>query len=327
MQRLFLVLFLISTQVHGISCFKQLAIACVEFVCGPRRYEKIKPLGEGGFAVLSLNKRLSDGVLVAHKSAKTSLLSPWNNDLTQGSIEDEAEIYRILNPKNDSPFLPKSYGMITDNYGKKVLELEFLEGLDLEKYTEQQKTKVRDSFYDSLTELLKITDSLTARLRFIHSKGVLHSDIKADNIMRLENGSLYIIDFGIPMIRNDETKTYSHPKGGSDDYRAPEVNRKLKNPDKNDLTPIGPPSDYYSLGVLLKEIHEEWFSPENFKPEFSTNVVERNSQIIEFEKRKRLAKKFEDELIYPLLRNLPHERISPDEIMFRVQQLQKELEE
>ena len=67
---------------------------------------------------------------------------------------------------------------------------EFIDGQNLLKELEQGRTYNEAQIYELLNDLLPV-------LKFIHQQGVIHRDIKPDNIMRRQNGQLVLIDFGI----------------------------------------------------------------------------------------------------------------------------------
>lgn len=99
------------------------------------------------------------------------------------------------------------------------------------------------SLADSCRYLQEIADALD----YIHSKGIIHRDIKSSNVLLDANGTAYLSDFGIARNTSDATQLTSTGNVlGTVDYVAPE----LFEPDyKTDAR-----SDYYSLGVLTFEM-------------------------------------------------------------------------
>lgn len=297
------------------------------FFCHSRNYERIREIGSGGYAKVDLVRQIPNGKLVAHKIPRTSFLSPWNNSTTNDSIEHEDYIYSVINPNNDSPFIPKSYGIVRDARGRKVLELEYIQGENLSDYVSKRASEVRNNFHASVNEFLDIAQSLTMRINAIHKRGVIHTDLKINNVIRADNGSLYIYDYGLALHRIQGKTIFPKPNGGEAEYRAPEINQRIEHPEAIQIMPLGVQADYFSLGVLFDDIKDVWFDEKNFAPDFSTLAQEKNARIIEHEDRKGIIKKIQNEIIQPLMRASPSERITIDELLLRINQIREEIPE
>jgi serine/threonine protein kinase/formylglycine-generating enzyme required for sulfatase activity len=95
----------------------------------------------------------------------------------------------------------------------------------------------------SLMEIAQITKQLASALDYAHSHGVIHRDIKANNIMFDKQGTPFIVDFGIAKLVNATTAlTGTGVAMGTPSYMAPE---QWAGGD------IGPASDQYALAVLV----------------------------------------------------------------------------
>lgn len=92
-------------------------------------------------------------------------------------------------------------------------------------------------------------DSLVEALHYAHELGVVHRDLKPDNVMIDESGHLRLMDFGLARNQEVATVTATGLAMGTPAYIAPE--QLSGGSHKADLTPL---SDQYSLGVLVYEM-------------------------------------------------------------------------
>jgi len=91
-------------------------------------------------------------------------------------------------------------------------------------------------------EALEIARGIALALDYAHVKGVVHRDIKPDNVMLLADGSVKVMDFGIARVDAAPGLTATHTYLGTPLYSAPEA---------IDPGQVGPHSDIYSLGIVL----------------------------------------------------------------------------
>ncbi|MBQ1369673.1 MAG: PASTA domain-containing protein, partial [Clostridia bacterium] len=94
-------------------------------------------------------------------------------------------------------------------------------------------------------EAVHFTTQILRALQHAHDKGIVHRDIKPQNIMLLENGSIKVTDFGIARFSRGETRTMTEAAIGSVHYISPEQARGETTDDKADI---------YSVGVVLYEM-------------------------------------------------------------------------
>ena len=85
---------------------------------------------------------------------------------------------------------------------------------------------------------------LAATLAYVHSRGVVHRDVKPSNILRTANGEAWLGDFGIAQLHDATTMTMAGTTLGTVSYMAPEQ--------LEDHT-VGPGADIWSLGIVLLE--------------------------------------------------------------------------
>ncbi len=91
----------------------------------------------------------------------------------------------------------------------------------------------------------KVLEQVGSALTFAHRNGVVHRDIKADNILLDEDGNAYLSDFGIAKELGGEALDSEGSLVGTPAYLAPEQIRGDE---------AGPPSDVYAFGIMLYEM-------------------------------------------------------------------------
>ena len=140
------------------------------------------------------------------------------------------------------PCIVEVYAFHRTDKGLPYLAMELLEGLTL-------KTRLQNGGrFEDPAELQEIIDGLASALEAAHDVGVIHRDLKPDNIFLPATGSprVKIVDFGLSrVIRPDKNLTQSGMIIGTPRYMAPE---QIK-----DARTIGLTSDLYSLGVVTYE--------------------------------------------------------------------------
>jgi len=96
-------------------------------------------------------------------------------------------------------------------------------------------------------DAVKIASRVCEALEYMHSKGVVHRDLKPQNIMLCNDGSIRIMDFGIARAQNSRRLTFVGftPAMGTPDYMAPEQVRGSRGDARTDI---------YSLGAILYEM-------------------------------------------------------------------------
>lgn len=91
----------------------------------------------------------------------------------------------------------------------------------------------------------KLCSQVAEALGFAHERGVIHRDVKAQNILLTEAGDAKVADFGIARAAAATTTSQSHLIMGTAGYMSPEQAKG---------EPVGPSSDLYSLGIVLYEM-------------------------------------------------------------------------
>ena len=120
----------------------------------------------------------------------------------------------------------------------KYIVMEYIEGITLRNYMSKRGQL-------TLREIISYTEQILLALSHAHSKGIVHRDIKPQNIMLLKNGIIKVTDFGIAKLPNAETVTMTDKAIGTVYYISPE---------QASGQPIDRRSDLYSLGVMMYEM-------------------------------------------------------------------------
>ncbi|MBQ6000306.1 MAG: Stk1 family PASTA domain-containing Ser/Thr kinase [Clostridia bacterium] len=194
------------------------------------RYRIQSVIGMGGMAVVYRATDVQTGTTVAVKVLKQEFLA---DEQFRVRFENESRAVSILNHKN----IVKVYD-VSLNDDLYYIVMEYLDGITLKQYIKQQgKLGWRESLY-FLSQLLEA-------LRHAHSKGIVHRDIKPQNIMLLADGSIKVTDFGIARFSSTNTNTMTDKAIGSVHYISPEQVAAER---------IDQRSDIYSVGITLYEM-------------------------------------------------------------------------
>ena len=194
------------------------------------RYEIYEPVGSGGMAVVYRAYDTIDDRIVAIKILKDEYLG--NAEFIR-RFKNESKAIAVLSHPN----IVKVYDVSFGDRIQYIVE-EYIDGITLKDYLNQQ-TEVK------WKEAIHFIVQILRALQHAHEKGVVHRDIKPQNIMLLQDGTIKVTDFGIARFSRSETRTMTDKAIGSVHYIAPEQAR-------GDLT--DEKTDIYSVGVMLYEM-------------------------------------------------------------------------
>jgi Nif-specific regulatory protein len=190
-----------------------------------QRYEIVRPLGEGGMgSVCLVRDSLLSGRPVALKFLKPERL-------LNGAIDQFKDEFRAM-ARLRHPNLAEVYDFGTsDADGRHFLTMEFVDGENLERLS---RADLRGRFDSLAVQCLRALD-------YIHARGILHNDIKPQNIMVRPPFQVKLLDFGLASPQAESTQ---YGLSGTIHYIAPE---RLQG------KAVDGRSDLYSLGVILYE--------------------------------------------------------------------------
>ncbi len=192
-------------------------------------YRLLRRLGGGGMSEVYLAVRERDGVEVALKLLDTRI----NQDasLLHRFIQEYALLEQIDHPNVARIF---DHGF-TDTHA--FISMEYFAHGDI-----RQRMASGLSPFDSLVIAMQVALALSQ----IHALGIVHRDVKPDNLMLRANGSVALIDFGVAKhMRQDLEQTQHGEIVGSPYYMSPE---------QADSRPVSPASDIYCLGAIFYEM-------------------------------------------------------------------------
>lgn len=194
------------------------------------RYEIMEVIGVGGMAVVYKAYDNLEQRTVAVKILKDEYLA---NEEFKRRFKNESKAIAVLSHNNIVRVFDVSYGDMLQ-----YIVMEHVEGITLKEYVQQQgKIDIREAIY-FISQILRA-------LQHAHDKGIVHRDVKPQNIMLQEDGTIKVTDFGIARFSRSETRTMTDGAIGSVHYISPEQAKGNITDAKTDL---------YAAGVILYEM-------------------------------------------------------------------------
>ena len=164
------------------------------------RYEIRELIGVGGMANVYKAYDVLENRVVAVKILREEYM---NNDEFMRRFRNESRAISLL----DHPNIVKVYDVIFSNRIQSIV-MEYIDGITLKDYIEQEHVL-------RWKEALHFTVQILRALQHAHDKGIVHRDIKPQNIMLLSDGTIKITDFGIARFSRSSTKTITDKAIGS----------------------------------------------------------------------------------------------------------------
>ena len=194
------------------------------------RYEVQEIIGVGGMSVVYKAYDNVDDRIVAVKILKDEFSK---NEEFKRRFKNESKAIALLSHPN----IVKVYDV---NFGERLqyIVMEYIDGITLKEYINKQGAITWNDALFFMTQILRA-------VQHAHDKGIVHRDIKPQNIILLSNGDIKVTDFGIARFSRSETRTLTEQAIGSVHYIAPEQAKGEPTDEKADI---------YSLGVVLYEM-------------------------------------------------------------------------
>lgn len=194
------------------------------------RYEIIRNIGEGGMANVYLaldtilDRKVAVKILRGDLATDEKFVRKFQREASAASILDHPNIVGI-------------YDVGEDN-GNYYIVMEYIEGQTL-------KSLIKRRHSLTIPEVIDIMTQLTSGIAHAHEKGIIHRDIKPQNILILDDGLVKIADFGIAQALNSNELTETNSVMGSVHYLPPEQANGVGSTFQSDI---------YSLGILMYEL-------------------------------------------------------------------------
>lgn len=196
------------------------------------RYKVIEELGRGGMGVVY---RGEDPVLERQVAIKVLPPKKMNPKSIERFLREAKTAARL-----DSPYIVKIHdiGQVDDIH---FIVMEYVEGSSLSDMIEYEEVPTNEQ----LRQRLKIFRQVLEAVRYAHENGVIHRDLKPDNIMVSKTGQVKVMDFGLAFFAGQHSLTEVGQVMGTAAYVSPEQAVGKLTDERTDI---------YSLGVILFEL-------------------------------------------------------------------------
>lgn len=194
------------------------------------RYEITELVGVGGMADVYKGIDVIDNKPVAIKILKKEFVE---NEEFLRRFRNESKAIAVLSHPN----IVKIYDV---GFSEKIqyIIMEYIDGITLKEYIEEEKVLTWKDTVHFIIQILRA-------LQHAHEKGIVHRDIKPQNIMMFTDGTIKVMDFGIAKFAREEGKTATDQAIGSVHYISPEQARGDVTDEKSDI---------YSVGAMMYEM-------------------------------------------------------------------------
>ncbi len=194
------------------------------------RYEVLELIGIGGMANVYRGRDLLEGNLVAIKVLRSEFAE---NEEFLRRFKNESKAIAMLSHSNIVKVFDVSFTTAVH-----FIVMEYIAGITLKDYIQQQQII-------SWKEAAHFTLQILRGLQHAHDKGIVHRDVKPQNIMLLSDGTIKITDFGIARFARSGSRTITDRAIGSVHYISPEQASGNVTDQRTDI---------YAVGVMLYEM-------------------------------------------------------------------------
>lgn len=194
------------------------------------RYLIDELIGIGGMANVYKATDMTDDKTVAVKILREEY---YGNEEFMRRFKNESRAIAMLSHPN----IIKVYDVCFSTKYQSII-MEYVDGITLKEYLEQQRSLSWKETVHFVVQILKA-------LAHAHDRGIVHRDIKPQNVMLLADGSIKITDFGIARFARSETRTLTDRAIGSVHYISPEQARGEHTDQRADI---------YSVGAMMYEM-------------------------------------------------------------------------
>ena len=194
------------------------------------RYEILQLLGEGGMGAVykardrELDRPVALKLIRPELASSPSILARFKQELLLSRQVTHKNVIRIYD--------------LGDADGVKFITMEFVEGRDLRSLIQEKKKF-------SPEEAVEIMQQVCQALEAAHNVGVIHRDLKPQNIMREESGRILVMDFGLARTMEGDGMTQVGALVGTMEYMSPEQ-ALARDLDQR--------SDLFTAGLILYEM-------------------------------------------------------------------------
>lgn len=275
------------------------------------RYEILEPIGTGGMSDVykakchKLNRFVAVKVLKQEFAENTEFVSKFRTEAQAAAGLMHPNIVNVYD--------------VGEEGGIHYIVMELVEGITLKRYIEK---KARLSVKEAVSIAIQISMGIEAA----HNNGIIHRDIKPQNIIISKEGKVKVTDFGIAKAATSNTITSNVM--GSVHYTSPEQARGGFSDEKSDIYSLGitmfemltgrvPFNGETTVAIAIKHIQEEMPSPRNYVPETPISVEQIVLKCTQKSPDRRYQKM--PEVIEDLKKSL----ISPDEDFVKIDSAEK----
>ena len=194
------------------------------------RYEITELIGVGGMAEVYKGVDVIDNKAVAIKILKKEYAE---NEEFLRRFRNESKAIAVLSHPN----IVKIYDV---GFSEKIqyIVMEYIDGITLKEYIEEERVLTWKDTVHFVIQILRA-------LQHAHDKGIVHRDIKPQNIMMFTDGTIKVMDFGIAKFAREDGKTATDQAIGSVHYISPEQASGNVTDAKSDI---------YSVGAMMYEM-------------------------------------------------------------------------